>query len=333
MRKLILLALCLLVMFAACKKEEKETKPAEPRRLTIALIPKATTNEFWKCVHAGGARAQRELDVDVIWKGPIKEDDREDQIKVVEDFISRGVDGIVLAPLDDTALRVPVRDAAKAGIPVVIIDSDLNSEDYISFVATNNYQGGVLAGEYLVQALNGQGKVLMLRYLEGSASTSKREQGFLDVIAKHPGITVVSSNQYAGATTEMAYQAAENLLAPIKLPGGSIDLQGIFCPNESTSFGMLRALQESGFAGQVRFVGFDANDKLVEGLRSGEIDALILQSPMNIGYLGVKTMVEHLGGKTIEKRVDTGATVVTKQNMDQPEIHNLIQPDLDKWLK
>jgi ribose transport system substrate-binding protein len=312
-----------------CKNQG--TKKPEPKKSVIAVIPKGTTHEFWKSVHAGANRAGQEFGVEIIWKGPLKEDDREAQIKVVEDFITRGVSGIVLAPLDDTALRAPVANAVKSGIPVVIIDSGLKSDDFISFVATDNYKGGTLAGEHLAKLLGGKGKVILLRYQEGSASTTEREQGFLDAIAKFPEIEVKSSNQFGGATVETAFQASENLLASFKNRDGSLTIQGIFCPNLSTAFGMLRALQEGGFAGKVKFVGFDSTEKFLEALKNGEMDALILQNPMLMGYLGVKTMVEHLQGKPVEKRIDTGVYLVTKENMDTPEIKELLNPDLTKW--
>lgn len=301
---------------------------AESKRITIAVIPKGTTHEFWKSIHAGALKAGKELDVDVLWKGPLREDDREEQIKVVEDMITRGVSGIVLAPLDDTALRLPVRNAVRSGIPVVIIDSDLKSQDHVSFVATDNFKGGKLGGEHLAKLLGGKGKVVMLRYQEGSASTMNREQGFLDAMKTHPDIQLVSANQYGGATTETAYKASENLLAPLKTAEGKLTIDGIFCPNESTTFGMLRALQDGGLAKKVKFVGFDASAKLVEALKKGEIDALVVQNPMRMGYLGVKTMVEHLQGNKVEKRVDTGVALVTAENMSEPEIKDVIEPDL-----
>jgi ribose transport system substrate-binding protein len=302
-------------------------------RMTIAVIPKGTTHEFWKSIHAGAEKAAGELGVDVIWKGPLKEDDREAQIAIVEDFISRGVSGIVLAPLDDSALRMPVASAVRAGIPVVIIDSGLKSDDYTSFVATDNHKGGMLAGQHLADRLGGKGRVAMLRYQEGSASTMQREQGFLDAVAQHPDIRVVSSGQYGGATTESAYRASENLLLPLKTEAGELNVEGIFCPNESTTFGMLRALQDAKLAGAVVFVGFDSSTKLVEGLRTGEIHALILQDPMRMGYLGVKTMFSSLTGGKVEPRVDTGVHVVTAANMNQPAMKSLLQPDLDRWLR
>jgi ribose transport system substrate-binding protein len=304
----------------------------------IAVIPKGTTHVFWKSIHAGAVKAEQELkaaglDVEVIWKGPLKEDDRESQIRVVEDFVTRGVTGIVLAPLDDVALRMPVKDAVSYGIPVVIIDSGLKSEDYTSFVATDNYVGGRKGGQRLAEILGGKGKVIMLRYQEGSASTMNREQGFLDALKdKYPEIEVVSSNQYGGATTESAYQASENLLAPLRTADGALTIDGIFCPNESTAFAMLRALQDSGLAGKVKYVGFDSSDRLVKGLREGEMHGLVLQDPINMGYLGVKTIVAHLQGEMVDKRIDTGSAVATAENMDDPKMKNLLEPDFKKWL-
>ncbi len=314
-----------------------ERKGRGEDRIRIAVIPKGTTHVFWKSIHAGAVKAEeelKELGVEVIWKGPLKEDDRESQIRVMEDFITRGVSGIVLAPLDDAALRRPVKDAANNGIPVVIIDSGLKSEDYVSFVATDNYIGGRKGGEHLAKILGGKGKVIMLRYQEGSASTMNREQGFLDILKeKYPEIEVVSSNQYGGATTESAYQASENLLAPLRTAEGGLTIDGIFCPNESTAFAMLRALQDSGLAGKVKYVGFDSSERLVQGLERGEIHGLVLQDPINMGYLGVRTMVKHLWGENVEKRIDTGSVVATPENMNDPEIRKLLEPDFKKWLK
>jgi ribose transport system substrate-binding protein len=323
------------VIFIAigCKqKQESENK------YRIAVIPKGTTHVFWKSIHAGAVKAEQELkasglDVEIIWKGPLKEDDREEQIKVMEGFITARVSGIVLAPLDDVALRIPVKDAVRNKIPVVIIDSGLKREDYASFVATDNYIGGRKGGERLAEILGGKGKVIMLRYQEGSASTMNREQGFLDVLKeKYPEIEVVSANQYGGPTTESAYLASESLLAPLRKPDGGLTIDGIFCPNESTAFAMLRALEDGGFAGKVKYVGFDSSDRLVQGLRKGYIHGLVLQDPIKMGYLGVKTIMAHLRGEKVEKRIDTGSAVATPENMDEPKMKNLLEPDFKKWL-
>jgi len=331
---IVLVALAVVFASAGCKQKADESDDT----YRIAVIPKGTTHIFWKSIHAGAIKAQEELkaagvNVEVIWKGPLKEDDRESQIRVVESFVTRGVTGIVLAPLDDAALRMPVKDAVDNGIPVVIIDSGLNSDDYTSFVATDNYVGGRKGGQRLAEILDGKGKVIMLRYQEGSASTMNREQGFLDVLKeKYPDIEVLSASQYGGATTESAYQASENLLAPLRTADGGLSIDGIFCPNESTAFAMLRALEDSNLAGKVKYVGFDSSERLVQGLRNGHIHGLVLQDPINMGYLGVKTLVAHLQNRKVEKQIDTGSAVATPENMDDPKMKNLLEPDFKKWL-
>jgi ribose transport system substrate-binding protein len=305
--------------------------PDAPGQLTIAVIPKGTSHVFWQSIHAGARRAASELGVQVVWRGPLREDDRDSQVSEVESAVGRRVSGIVLAPLDEAALVGPVTSAMRTGVPVVIIDSGLKGNEYVSFVATDNEAGGRLGGEHLAEIVS-RGKVVLLRYAEGSESTMRREDGFLDAITKHPGIEIVSSNQYGGADVEGAYKKSEALLSRYKNPDGSLAIDGIFCPNESTTFAMLRVLQDNGWAGKVRFVGFDASDTLVKGLRDGHIDALVVQDPMRMGYLGVKTMVSHIKGEKVERRIDTGVRLVTRDVMDQPEVKELLQPDLSKWL-
>lgn len=322
--------LCILA-FLGCKKPDAGAgTDGGGARLRIAVVPKGTTHEFWKSVHAGAVKASKEDDVDVVWKGPLKEDDLKAQIDVVQSFTAQGVSGIVLAPLSDKALGSSVHAAVASKIPVVIFDSDLEGQDHTSFVATDNVAAGKMAAEQMVKLLGGKGNVVVLRYQEGSASTANREKGFLDRIKQEKDIKVVSENQYGGATTETAFATSENLLSAQKAASGNI--HGIFAPNESTTFGMLLALRKAGLAGKIHFIGFDSSDKLVQGLKSSEIDALVLQNPFNIGYLAVKTMVKSLHGQSVEKRIDTGARIVTKDNLESPDIKELMNPDLKKWL-
>lgn len=328
MKRTLLAAIAALLAVTACGSKQ----PASGDAVTIAVIPKGTSHVYWRSIHAGANQAAKELGVQIVWRGPIREDDRDSQISEVQGFISRGVSGIVLAPLDERALVEPVREAAQRNIPVVVIDSGLQGHDYVSFVATDNEKGGTLGGERLAETLHGNGKVVLLRYSEGSDSTAKREAGFLKAMAAHPGIEVVSANQYGGTDVEGAYKKAESLLSTFKRPDGTLGIDGIFCPNESTSFAMLRVLQDNRWAGKVRFVGFDASDSLVDGLSTGAIDGLVVQDPVRMGYLGVKTMVAHLKGQPVEPRIDTGVHVVTHDNMNQPEMKALIHPDLTKWL-
>ena len=301
--------------------------------LRVAMIPKGTSHVFWKSVHAGAVKAQRELEaagtvVDLVWKGPLKEDDRSAQISVVENFMSQQVDGIALAPLDDVALIAPVERATRSGVPVVIFDSGLNSDQIVSFVATDNFRGGQRAGEYLGTLLEGKGKVILLRYMEGSASTQKREAGFLDAIGKYPDIEIISDNIYAGATRATAQESSENLLNRF-----GADVDGIFCPNESSTVGMLLALRRYGRGGgDVKFVGFDGGDQNMEALRAGDIQGLILQDPFNMGYLALTITVQNVQGEAVETRIDTGSTLITLENVDEPAMQALINPPLDQYL-
>lgn len=332
MRKTLLLLL-LLSFVAGCAKTNGPAANNN-KKLTIAVIPKGTTHEFWKSIHAGSLKAANELsaagtEVEVIWKGPLREDDREQQIQVVEGFAAQGVSGIVLAPLDNRALVRPVADANRAGVPTVIIDSGLESDEFISFVATDNRQGGLLAADRMGQLLNGKGKVLVLRYAEGSASTTEREEGFISQIKqKFPDIELVATDQYAGATRETAKRASENLLNRL-----GDDVQGIFTPNESSTAGMLSALQDINKAGKISFVGFDSSQIFIDAMNANQLHGIVVQNPFNMGYLGVRTMVESLQGKPVEKKIDTGVMLVTKENMESAEVKTLLHPPLDQYLK
>lgn len=307
---------------------------AAEKSYTIAVIPKGTTHEFWKSINAGAVKAQRELTekgtkVEIIWKGPLREDDRDQQIQVVENFMARRVSGIVLAPLDSQALVRPVANAAQAGVPVVIIDSGLKSDKYVSFVATDNYKGGQIAGEHLAKLLGEKGNVILLRYAVGSASTEAREEGFLDAIKKFPNIKILSSDQHAGATRELAYQTSQNLLNRF-----GREVNGIFAVNETATVAMAKALRDIGRAsGKVKMIGFDSGTPSVQDLKNGDVQGLVVQNPMRMGYLGVVTMVKHLQGEKVEKRIDTGVVLVTPENMEKPEIKELLYPPLDRYLK
>lgn len=297
--------------------------PGDSKKLTIAVIPKGTTHVFWKTVEAGANEAGKELDVNVQWSGPTKESDRADQIEIVEQFTTNtDISGIVLAPLDDTALVRPVKAAGAKKIPVVIFDSALKGEagkDFVSLVATDNHKGGVMAGQEMVKLLGGKGKVAMLRYQEGSASTMEREAGFLEAVKKAPGIQVTLENRYAGATVDEAKTAALNVLDKLK------EADGIYCPNESSTFGMLLALRQNNLAGKKKFVGFDTSPQLIEGLNKNEINGLIAQNPRKMGYEAVKACVTAIKGGKVPGVIDTGATLITKANVGSPDVKKILQ--------
>jgi ribose transport system substrate-binding protein len=328
-------SLRLLATAVSCFLVALSAASAADKGYTIAVIPKGTTHEFWKSINAGAFKARDELaaqgvKVDVIWKGPLKEDDRDQQIQTIENFTARRVNGIVLAPLDSQAMVRPVNNAIRAKVPVVIFDSGLKSENYVSFVATDNYKGGVLAGQHMGKLLEGKGNVILLRYAVGSASTEERESGFVDTLKKEfPQIKLISADQYAGPTRETAYQASQNLLNRF-----GRDVNGVFAPCEPPTIAMTKALRDIGKAGgKVKMIGFDAGSQSVADMKRGDVQGLVVQNPVFMGYKGVMTMVEHLQGKPVQKRIDTGVMIVTPENMEQPEAKELLYPPLEKYLK
>jgi len=303
--------------------------------IQIAVIPKGTSHEFWKSVHAGAIKAEKTLlkegtKVRIFWKGPLREDDREQQIQVVENFISREVDGIVLAPLDDNALVWPVISAMAKNIPVVVIDSDLNTDKRVSYIATDNYNGGVVAAKHLAQLMGNKGNVIIMRYQAGSASTDLREKGFIDKITNdYSKIKIISMDQYAGATREAAYTTAQNLLNRY-----GKKISGIFTPNESTTVGVVLALKDLNMTNeQIHLVGFDASTRLITALEEKQLDAVVVQNPMGMGYNGVMTIVKHIKGETVKSRIDTGVELVTFENMNSKKMQALLNPPIEEYLQ
>jgi ribose transport system substrate-binding protein len=319
----LLSALIFALIGCASCRAPSDGRGSDRGPLRIAVIPMGTTHEFWKSVHAGALTAARELGVEIIWKGPLNEDDRNEQVQVVETLAGAGVDALVLSPLDDRALLRPVADARRAGIPTVIFNSALQGDEHVAFISTDNFQGGVMAARAMGRLTAGRGRLILMRLKVGVEGTTKREEGFLATLrAEFPEIAVLSDNQYAGTSTEMAYQTMENLLS--RFTG----VDAVFTPNESTTFGALRALQDHGLAGKVIHVGFDASAKLIEALEKREVRGLVLQDPFAMGYLSLKTAVAHLRGEPYEKTAATALVLATPENMNEPTVRRLLRPDL-----
>ncbi len=294
------------------------------KKLSFAVIPKGTTHEFWKSVHAGAVNAANEIgNIEILWKGPLLENDRDGQIDVMQGFVAKKVDGICLAPLDKQALIDAVKQAHESGIPVVIFDSALQDESLIvSYIATDNYKGGQLAGKRLGESLGGKGNVVMLRYNTGSESTEQREQGFLDALkADFPDIKVLSSDEYAGTTPESSLDKATQVLQKYK-----DEINGIFAVCEPNAAGVLKALEETGLAGTVKFIAFDPNKELIQGMTDGKVHGIVLQDPVTMGYESVKRLVAHINGEKVEKRIGTGEYVATPENMTTSEMDKLLKP-------
>lgn len=288
-------------------------------------FPRARRTCFGSRFTPAPSRRRRELgNVDILWRGALLENDREGQINVVGDFIAQGVDGIVLAPLDSTALVPSVANARSAGIPTVIFDSGLSDESIIvSYVATDNYRGGALAAREIGNRLHGKGNVILLRYNVGSESTEQREQGFLDTLRKeYPDMKILSDDQYSGTT---ALEAQNKALQLCNQFGDK--LNGFFSVCEPDTMGVLGALEQEGLAGKVTFIGFDPGPQLVPAMAERKIHGLVLQDPVAMGYLSVKALVGHLRGEKVDKRINTGEVMATPENMNSPEMKKLLDPE------
>lgn len=295
------------------------TKGAD-EKLTIALIPKGTTHQFWQTVKMGAEAAGKELNAEILFNGPSKENSVPEQIDIVRNYGSQGVDGIAVAATDKEALVAPVNELQGKGIPVVIVDSGIEPDPSFSFVATDNVAAARLAAEEMGRLLDGKGKVAVLNFKKGSGTSDEREQGFLEGIKKFPGIEIVAQ-EYTESDVGMAVDKTQTILT------AHPDLDGLFASNEPNVIGAAKVISDKGMAGKVKLVGFDAADAEIEALQAGTVHALIVQDPFKMGYESVKALAQLIRGQgKPEKRIDTGAKVVTKENMGTPDMQKLLYP-------
>jgi ribose transport system substrate-binding protein len=290
------------------------------------VIPKGTAHVFWQSVHAGAAAAGQEFHAEILWDGPPNETDYSRQLEIFDSMLNRHVNGVVVAAADKTILNASLDRAARENVPVVVFDSAVDSDNFVTFVATNNLEAGQMGARKLGQLLNGKGSVAMIENAPGSASTMDRERGFKDALGKEfPGIAIVAE-QYSMSDRAKGMAATENILT------AHPNLDGVFASSEPSSVGAAQALKSRGLAGKVRFVAFDSSEGLVEDLSGGTIDALVAQDPFKIGFEAVRAVAEKLDGKTPPKKMDLSARVITKADLDLPEIKQLLHPDLGKYL-
>ncbi len=312
------------VFITGCSEQAPKASEGKKALKRIAVIPKGTTHPFWRSVEAGALKAGEENGLEIIWKGGLVESDRAQQIQIIKQFITQKVDGIVLAPLDAKAPGIirAVQDAKAAGIPVVIMDSALDAKpgDFITFAATSNKEAGVLGGKELARLMGGKGKVVILRYMEGSSSTENREAGCIEALKAFKDIEIIADPFAAGSgTIADAKNRAISMVAKLK------EADGIFASNDPTTVGMLGALESKGLTGTVKFVGFDASRPTVQALKSKKIQALVAQNPFNMGYQAVSALGKHLKGEKVPVRIDTGAGVLTPDNLDTEESKRLLK--------
>ncbi len=320
------LAAALALAFVGCGKSPEAAPSADgtaaPAKIRLAAVPKATTHSYWKAAEAGARRAAAEFNVELEWQGPLDDSKVADQIGIFNNLAASGLQGILLSPCDDKALAPHVRTAARRGLPVAIFDSPLDATqgtDFINFVSTDNKAAGATAAQTLEALIGGTpvhgGKVLMIRFTEGSASTRLREEGFTTELAKFPALTL-ADQQFTDGSMAGAQRVAETLLGNY-VKNNKLELAGVFASNQPTAEGTynaLKSLRDKGVEVTARVVGFDDSTLLIQGLQNGVIDALVVQDPEKMGYLGIKSLVDHINGKPVDAYVDTGVTVKTKAN-------------------
>ncbi len=302
-----------LLLLSSCNQSKKRL---------IGVVPKATSHVFWVAVEKGAKAAAKEFQVDIEWNGAPSETEYARQIQIVDSMINRKVDGLAVAATERRALVASVDRAMKQGIPVTIFDSGIEGENYTSYVATNNYEGGQLGARAMAKLIGGKGEVGLILHAPGSASTMDRERGFTDVIEKEfPGIKIVAT-QYGMADRSKARAGAENILT------AHPNLSGFFGSSEPSTTGASLAVKARGLAGKVKVVAFDASDNLVEDMKAGAIQAMVVQDPFQMGYQTVKTLVDKLDGKTPPKRIDLSAKVIFADEVGKPENQRLLSPEL-----
>ncbi|MBK7928546.1 MAG: substrate-binding domain-containing protein [Bryobacterales bacterium] len=292
----------------------------------VAVIPKGTSHIFWLTVQAGSVAAGQEFGLEILWNGPATETDFSRQIQILDSYIAQRVDGIVIAASDRKALVAPIDRAMAAGIPVTVFDSGLDSTNYISYVATDNKEAGRMGAREMGRLLAGKGKIGVVQHLPGSVSTTDREDGFTEVIEKEfPGIQI-AAKQYGMSDRSKSMAAAENMLT------AHPDLNAFFCSTEPSATGTALAVKSRGAAGKVKIVAFDSNEAMIADLRGGVIQAMVVQDPFKIGFEAVRTIHDKVNGKTPPKRMDLEGRVITLENVDQPDVQKLLNPDLKKYL-
>jgi len=292
---------------------------AKKEGLRIAVIPKGLSHQFWLTVKAGAEAAGKEFNAQIIWQGPAKETEIDKQISIMDDMISSKVDAIVMAACDENALIGLVKKSFDAGIPVVTIDSGVKSDLPVSFVATDNIAGAKAAARELARLIGNEGGVGLIPFVPGAATSEMREQGFKEGITEFPNVKLV-------ATLYCQSDVAKGMNVTQDMMTANANLKGIFAANEAGAIGAAQAVKTAGKAGQVKLVAFDASDEEIASLKDGTIQALIVQNPFQMGYKGVKAAVDNLKGTPVEKRIDTGVTVVTMENLKRPDIQKILYP-------
>ncbi|MCQ2379915.1 MAG: substrate-binding domain-containing protein [Victivallaceae bacterium] len=299
------------LLFAGGLVRRRYLLAEQGKRPTIGLIVAGMGQVWWGTVIKGAEDAAAELGMDIKVLGPENETDRERQVQLVDDLLMQRVDAIVVAPNDRNALVKSVSKVRASGRPCVLIDADIDSDDYDSLVATDNYGGGVKAARRMGELLNGRGRVILQHYIQNSITCANRAQGFKDTIAKEfPDIKIVAE-QYCLGSTEDCRQRDTDMLATTG------DVNGAYAVNHGSSIGAYKAILSSGKAGKIKFVAFDSDGVLVDGMEDGVIDFMVVQDPYRIGYDGVKVAAEVLAGRKVNKSYPIDSMGVDRSNLPE----------------
>lgn len=291
----------------------------------IGVVPKATSHLFFISIHSGVRTAAQEFGLDIVWNGPSDETDHNRQIQIVDSMITRRVDALAISATDEHALTAPVERAIAAGIPVTIFDSGVNTERYVTFVATDNAGAGARAAKRLAALVGEEGgggrkTLAMVMQKPGGTSTGYRERGFEETIAREfPGYSIVA-RQYCMADRARALAAAENILT------AHPDIGGIFCSSEAASLGTIQALSARGMGGKVRLVTFDTSEAHVAALRAGTIDVMLVQDAVQIGYQAVASLARKLRGETPPRVAALPAREIVRGDLGKPDVQSLLRP-------
>ena len=285
----------------------------------IVLIQKAMDDtDFWTSVYQGGEMAAQEYNAVLTAVGPEREQDVESQNQMILDAVARKPDAIVLAPCSSDETLPYARQIEEAGITLVLLDSTMEEETGKAVVATDNYELGYKMGSYMKQFVDPDTVIGIVGHVEGSSTATGREEGFRAGLGGSGD--QVAEIVFCDSDTERAYELTCGLLE--KYP----DMNMIVGLNEYSAVGAARAVKEQGLSDSIRMAGIDSSLEQIQLLEEGVYEALAIQKPFNMGYLGVETAVKLLEGEQVETYINSGSELVTKENMYTEENQKLLFP-------
>ncbi|MBI3695365.1 MAG: sugar ABC transporter substrate-binding protein [Acidobacteria bacterium] len=291
----------MLVSFG-CNRAPSSGKPR------VAVVLKALDSEFWLAVKRGaeeGAAGKAELGI----VAPDREINIDQQVSMIEDQVSRGVAAIVLAPGASAQVIPPLEKAAAKGIPVIIVDTDVDWPKKITYVGTNNYEGGRLAGQYLVTEISGKAQVALITGLPGEETHEQRKRGFKDVVLAETRLQLVAE-QPANSERALGMNVMENILT------ARPDVEAVFATSDQMALGALEAIRTRRSGKPIKLVSFDAGSEVLRLIREGKVDAVVAQRPFQMGKRGVEAALQAIAGQKVDPVIDTGTLLVTRENVE-----------------